>query len=403
MIRMPISELSPGLRIARSLHYEYGGIMLRPGARLDDVTISKLRQFGVDSIYVEDGDTADIEAYDLLDEEQRQRITRRLRGVYDGLRDEVRRSVPAEQARAQSRDELVRHVQSDRVKSCAERLNLREPLQAIVDAILENLRPESELANCLSILKGIHSYLFDHSIEVAVYASLLGRRLGLSRTELEELALGCLVHDFGYVFLPEDVLTKNGPLTAEESRLLEAHATLGYHFLKENRTISLLSAHVAYQHHEKIDGSGYPRHLRGPQMLPRRGDTSVLGPGIIHRYALIAAVPNAFDSWTTPRPYGPAISREAAYQRILEEAGAGFHTEVVELFAQMIPVYPVGAMVELREGPYKKHRAVVTRVPSEDPSRPAVRILYDAHGRRMTQPVELETLKQPVPLKLLTG
>jgi HD-GYP domain-containing protein (c-di-GMP phosphodiesterase class II) len=401
VIRLPIGDVRPGMRAARTLFYEWGGTMLQAGAPLDETIVRKLASMGFTHVYVYDDDTADIPAYELMNETERRRITAKLQATFDALREETRRTLPPEDALSLSERELSSRMESPKVRQAVERMRLREAVQSAANSILDNLRRRSELAVCVGILKSQASWLFDHALEVAVYSAILARHFDLTRSETEELTLGALLHDVGYIFLPEDVLAEPGPASPERKKILRRHAALGYHFLRDALGVSILSAHVAYQHHERPDGSGYPRGLRGD--LPIVGREQALGqdPGTIHRYAAIVAVPNAYCMWQEPRAWHQPVAEDTAYERLLNGAGTRFNTQVVEAFTRMIPRYPVGTLVQVRSGPYAGYRGVVAEVRPEDVEHPVVRLLYSPDGARLPAAIELDTAAEPVRIRVV--
>jgi hypothetical protein len=157
-----------------------------------------------------------------------------------------------------------------------------------------------------------------------------------------------------------DLVRRAGPLTPDEFAALQQHTADGYEMLRTHDGIDLLSAHMAYQHHERLDGSGYPRGLKDKQILP---------------FARIAAVADIYDAMTGDRPYKTAMAPHEAMAVALEQAGSNLDAYLVRHFAQRIAVYPAGTIVALND----RRMAVVTTQTDLGPTRPRVRILtYEA-------------------------
>jgi HD-GYP domain-containing protein (c-di-GMP phosphodiesterase class II) len=158
-----------------------------------------------------------------------------------------------------------------------------------------------------------------HSDRVVVFSLRLGIELGLSGTDLVGLEQGALLHDIGKIGVPDAVLQKKGPLTAEEWQEMKRHPIDGLRIL-EGIDFLASARPVVAQHHEKYDGSGYPAALRGDA---------------IHLYARIFAVADAFDAITSDRPYHLAESYETARKRISEGSGGHFDPEIVAAFLRV--------------------------------------------------------------------
>ena len=146
------------------------------------------------------------------------------------------------------------------------------------------LNDNSELLSILSDVCVHDSYIFTHSVNVALYSIAVGMELKLPRNQLEDIGLGALMHDIGKVSVPQEILMKPGKLTDEEFSIIKIHAEEGFDLLRNSHTVPLLVAHCAFQHHERLDGSGYPRGISEKD---------------IHRYAKIIAVADVFDAVTS--------------------------------------------------------------------------------------------------------
>lgn len=157
------------------------------------------------------------------------------------------------------------------------------------------------------------AYTFGHSAQVARYAEAIGRRMGLSFAELEDLRQAALLHDIGKVGIPEQVLFKPGRLTPEEFRLMKEHTGIGYRIISRIHSLHH-AAEVAWQHHERFDGRGYPRGLAGARIL---------------RDARIVCVADALETMLSDRPYREGCSLGEALAEVRRCAGTQFDPEVV--------------------------------------------------------------------------
>ncbi|HZO24437.1 MAG TPA: HD domain-containing phosphohydrolase, partial [Chloroflexota bacterium] len=154
---------------------------------------------------------------------------------------------------------------------------------------------------------GTHNdYMFQHSVDVAVLGILLGRRAGLPREQLHELALGCLLHDLAKMYIDQAILDKPDKLTPEEFDEIKKYPQMGFELIRRMPVFSILPAHVAYQHHERQDGGGYPRGLIGNNVLGR-SLSERMNPRRMLLIAEIAAVADVYSALTSDRPYRPAM------------------------------------------------------------------------------------------------
>lgn len=158
----------------------------------------------------------------------------------------------------------------------------------------------------------------NHVKRVAEYSKLLALYYGLDKEEAEMLKQASPMHDIGKVAIPDAVLNKPGRFDEEERRIMDTHAALGYDMLKHsNRLLLQAAAIVAYEHHEKFDGSGYPRRLRGEE---------------IHIYGRITALADVFDALGSDRIYKKAWDDEKIFALFKEERGAHFDPQLIDIF-----------------------------------------------------------------------
>lgn len=163
----------------------------------------------------------------------------------------------------------------------------------------------------------------NHVKRVAEYSYILARGLGMSEKEAELLKIASPMHDIGKVAIPDAVLKKPGKLTDEEFDKIKTHTTIGYHLLKNSkRQILKTAAIVAYQHHEKWNGTGYPCGLRGEE---------------IHIYGRITAIADVFDALGSDRVYKKAWELDRIMNLFQEERGEHFDPKVVDVFIEQLP------------------------------------------------------------------
>lgn len=178
-------------------------------------------------------------------------------------------------------------------------------------------------------------YTAEHCLNVCILAIAFGRQLGMDEAELHNLGMCGLLHDVGKMRVPQEIVDKPASLTPKEMRLMKAHTVHGRNLLLSSQNIFNGAIDVAYSHHERIDGQGYPRKL------PGHG---------ISRYSRIISIVDAYDAMTADRCYSPAKTSTEALKIIYSEKGKHFDETLALKFIETIGLYPAGSLVELYSG-----------------------------------------------------
>jgi HD-GYP domain-containing protein (c-di-GMP phosphodiesterase class II) len=212
----------------------------------------------------------------------------------------------------------------------------------------------------------------------------LAKKAGWEGTKVRLFGLGCILHDLGKVLIPEEILRKPGRLTEAEFDRMKQHPKLGYQLIRSIApSLSGLVSQVAYQHHERQDGSGYPRGLKGNNTL------GVHAPEMIHEFGALCAVADVYDAMASKRPYRKAWAPDQVVQTVIGLSGEHLNRDAVEIFRSVVSPYPVCSEVTILTGPHAGKRGVVARVDPANLSRPVVRVLFAANGDRV-EPFEID-------------
>lgn len=378
MRRIPLSMVRPGDRLGQALRNDRGDLLVQAGVPLTEELIAAIRRRGFYAVYVRDGIADDVIPQDVVSERVRTVTVRHISELFHlsahATGADQPRSYGLDLARARKTHRLLEAVRQD------------------VDLILNEVL-DHDILTGITALKSHDDYTFSHSVDVAVIAILLGRSLRLRPDELRQLALGALLHDIGKMFIPDAILNKAGPLTAEEMRTMQQHTELGFRYLADGGIGDYVSNHVAFQHHERQDGRGYPRGLRGANRL-RRDEHDRFDRSRIHPLAEIAAVADVYSALSSDRPYRPAMTPEAIRATIRQMAGRHLNEEVVRSFFATIPLFPIGASVRIVAGRYEGYSGVVIENRPGRLDRPVVRLTLDPHGRPL-EPEEFATDSDP--------
>jgi len=215
-------------------------------------------------------------------------------------------------------------------------------LQGAVNTIEDGQRRLSQayfqfMGAIVSLLDARDAYTAGHSHRVSAYSEALARDFGLSKQEVDDIRIGALLHDIGKIGVPDEVLRKHERLTKEEFDLMKQHPTIGRRVLEQIAHFDKYLDAVEL-HHENLDGTGYPRGLRGEQ---------------IPVAARIVKVADVYDALSTDRPYRKAMSREEVHDVLRKGSGSHFDRMLVEIFlTRSVPSF------EPRTGLEQLHRAI---------------------------------------------
>ncbi|MDO4905384.1 MAG: HD-GYP domain-containing protein [Lautropia sp.] len=204
-----------------------------------------------------------------------------------------------------------------------------------VDSIVDSMLDNPDAMMWIARLREEDIQVYHHGVRVSLYLVALGRHLGFPRQELSYLGQIGMLADVGKTKIPRALLEKPGLLSASEFQLVKEHVNLSLHILNSGPPLPLPVLQGISQHHERIDGSGYPNRLTGDK---------------ISIYGKMAAIADSFAALITSRPYANASAPQDALMNLYEWSGTSFHEPLVEQFVQAIGVFPVGSLVELSSG-----------------------------------------------------
>ncbi|MGN7471056.1 HD-GYP domain-containing protein [Brevibacillus sp. SAFN-007a] len=349
-----LRQVQPGMKLGRTVFTEDGKVLLGVGMQLTERLISGLQRSGVDSVYIDDPRTEDIV-------------------VEDVIRPQTR------QVAVEVIEKTIKQITNS--NKLARKISLKEMglhFQRAFSSILDDLMQNKQMVGHLTTISSHSPSLYHHSVNVAVLATAVGMSLGYNRTQLMNLGIGAMLHDIGKVSLPEELLQKKERWNAEEQELAKQHTTLGFNLLRKQHDISLLSAHICLQHHERLNGSGYPQGLVGKQ---------------IHEFAQIVGLCDIYDSLTSPRPWRRRYMPQDAVEYLLGSGGHLFEHHLVNAFIKHIAIFPIGSSVVLNTG----ETGVVSRVDPDYSHRPTIRVLKDGRGNDVIAPYDLD-LKENIKL-----
>ena len=381
MIRFSLDSLKSGMKLGKSIYNEDATLLLGRGVVITEWFINKLSDKGINSIFIHDDATEDVDPPENISEMVRGATIRHMRDLF-GAVDDIK-----SQMKDISIGAVQKAVSSDQFKKTFRDHPAFQTLQGDVENIVSQLI-EGDVTIGLNSLKTYDNYTFQHSIDVSIVSIMIAKKLALPEKKLHELGMGCLLHDMGKVFIPAKIVNKPGKLTDEEFKVVQAHPMIGFELTRGTTSIGMMPPHIALQHHEKQDGTGYPRGLKGTNKLNSSGTR------IIHFYADIAAVADVYDALSSDRPYRDAMPPEKVIDILRKMSGSHLNREVLNVFLGITPVFPIGSTVRIvTEGKYQHHIGVVTQLNKNNMERPFIRLLFNGLKRKI-KPVDINLLEQ---------
>jgi putative nucleotidyltransferase with HDIG domain len=239
-------------------------------------------------------------------------------------------------------------------------------MEAVVNPMVDSVLRNSTAMALLARMRTKDDYTYSHSIGSSIWALVFGRHLGLNRESLKALCQGGLLLDVGKTKIPMDLLKKPGKLTYEEMDQVRSHVEFGVELVKEIKGIDPRVIDMVATHHERYDGSGYPKGLKGSQI-------SVFGR--------MAGIIDSYVAMTSERPYAPATSTYNAMREFKSLSDKSFQSEMVEQFIQAIGIFPSGTLVELNTGEV----GVVIKEYSFQRLRPEVALILDSNKEPLSE------------------
>ncbi len=243
--------------------------------------------------------------------------------------------------------------------------------RGVVDLLAQAVAQNRTALMALTALKNYDNYTFTHMVNVSILTMGQARGLGIEGSLLRELGLAALMHDIGKVNTPAEILNKPGKLTDEEFDVLRRHTVEGAEILRGTPEMPALAPVVAFEHHLRADGTGYPFGAQRPQLN--------LG-------TMLCGIADVYDAMRSKRVYQDAFPTDRILAVLQQNDGKQFDQHLVRRFAQLVGIFPAGALVRLDSGEI----AVVVKVHAPDPYRPRVRVIADRAGVAIEHPYELD-------------
>ena len=311
---VPIRKIKIGSRVLCDIYSKNGSIMLRRGNIMTEAIMEKLESVGVNRVLVEAG------TVELEDDEPRRTP------LYND-------SLPTDNI-AQYRDDFLLKKEFEQGKNALLDKDI-DGAQDVAKGIAGKIQTSNSIKKELDELKYGTEGVITHSLNTAVLAGAIGIENGFAPKDIEQLVIGGMLHDIGKLYIDPEILNKKGRLTEKEYEIMKTHAEEGYKKLCDNKGVTQKVRFMAFQHHENNDGTGYPKRLKGEQILWE---------------ARILHVVDVYEAMTAKRCYKDHLLPGDVMEFVMGKYSTMFDIKAMDMFLRTIPAYRKGDLVRLSDG-----------------------------------------------------
>lgn len=318
-IFMRTRSLQEGMKIDQAIVDRRGRILIARGALMDEYLIDSLLKLGINGVYIREGE----------EDPDEENISLLAKSVIEKTRVEDRAKVRLTESVKKRVAEGIQYLYNN-----TETQDFADATDKITGELMRAISDNEAIAVDISTLKISDEYTFKHSVDVATMAMIVAKQHGLNEREVYEIGIAGLLHDLGKSKIPNEVLNKPGRLSEEEFEIMKQHSVYGYEILKEKEGYSPAILLGVLQHHEKMNGRGYPLGVSSDKM---------------HLFAKILSVVDIYDALVTERSYKKAFSQRDAVEMIMSMTQE-LDLDVMRSFLESMILYPVDTIVQLSNG-----------------------------------------------------
>lgn len=324
--------LREGMKIDQAVLDQKGRTLIARGAILDEYMIEALLDRGIMGVYTTDGQDKEEESLERQDRNQDVDLSE----LPSNIRETIERERVEDRPNVSLNDDVKNRVAEgiSFLYNNVDAENFIDTTNQITLELLDAIDSNQSIAVDVNALKVSDEYTFKHSVDVATMSMLIAKQHGLSKREIRDVGIAGLLHDIGKQKIPKEILNKPGKLTDSEFDVMRKHSLYGYQMLREKRDVSEQILLGVLQHHEKLNGRGYPLGIPKDKVF---------------QYARIISVADIYDALVTTRPYKKAFSPREALEMIMAMTDE-LDIEVMRSFIETVILYPVNSIVMLSNG-----------------------------------------------------
>ena len=375
--KIDVRQLRPGMYVADLGSDWMAHPFLRSKLMIkDEAMVAKIIDAGIHEVYIDPAkglDVADAPTHKEVERELEEQM------LQVAVEAPVQRRISADEEMGKAKkihaeaNRIIHDIMRD--VRLGEQVRL-ESVEPAVEQMTESILRNGGALLSLCRVKNKDDYTFLHSVSVCALQVSFCRALGMDATTIHLAGIGGLLHDIGKVKVPDQILNKAGRLTDDEFKVMKCHVEESKKILDQTEGISEISVQVAYQHHERHDGSGYPEGLKGEA---------------ISQMGKMAAICDVYDAITSDRVYHKGLAPHEALRKIFEWSKFHFDPALVQQFLRTIGIYPVGTLVMLESG----RLAIVMEQGEGSLLQPSVKAVYDSQRRCYIEP-QMVDLARPL-------
>lgn len=343
MQKIYLSQIEDGTPIAYDLCNPQGAILVKKGTKMTSLLREKLQKNNI--IYL----TTNITPFEALDD--------RIKYLDEPI---VKQIEEIKKVYKQSFKEISREFESFRAGGSLDKKAITSLAKGLVSSIYQN----QQVYMSIQGIRRKDEYTYLHSIDVSIFMILFGKTMNFDSQEIEDAAIAGLLHDIGKTQIRDSILLKPDKLTEDEMEIMKRHTLYGYDILKNQLGYKEEIAKAAKEHHERVDGGGYPQSIKWDKL---------------HLFSKMVAICDIYDAITAERIYKKAMLPHKAIEYLMSIVGTQLEHNLVRKFIHNIAVYPLGTKVLLNTG----EEGIVIRINKDFPLRPIVKIVEGNRTRNL--------------------
>ncbi len=342
----------------------------------NEKTIEKIIDHGICEVYIDTDKGLDVTDAPTL-KEVNQEIQTELHKVAEAIKLENGCRVPIGREIVKAKE--IKKEAKQTVQNIMEEVRFgkqikTEKVEKVVGKMIDSIFRNKDALISLGRIKQADEYTYMHSMSVCVLMISFGKYLGFDQQQLKEVGIGAMLHDIGKMRVPQYLLQKRSLLSDGEFNTIKEHVEYSRVLLEQTGNIADTSILLAYQHHERVDGTGYPNNLKGDE---------------ISKYGQAAAIVDVYDAMTSKRCYQRKSQPTDVLRKLFEWSEFHYNKDLVQHFIRCVGIYPVGTLVRLESGLL----GVILNTGEKSLLQPRIRTIYNTKKQRLITPRDIDLSK----------
>ncbi|MCD7826066.1 MAG: HD-GYP domain-containing protein [Clostridiaceae bacterium] len=320
-------SLQEGMTIDQNIKDRMDRVLIARGTSLNAYLIEGLQKLGIGGVYIREGEE---EPEPEPEKEPQEKPVSAL------ARNNIAKYRTPDPSKVQLTESVKKRVSEgiQYLYNNSDSESFADTTNSITNDLMKAIQDNDAIAVDINALKTSDEYTFKHSVDVATMSMIIAKKQGLKKNEIYNIGIAGLLHDMGKAKIPSEILNKPARLSDEEFSIMKQHSVLGYNILKEKNDFTTAISLAVLQHHEKMNGAGYPLGVKSDKISP---------------YAKILSVADVYDALVTERPYKKSFSQRTAVEMIMSMTDE-LDINAMRSFLNSVILYPVDSVVQLSNG-----------------------------------------------------